>query len=238
MGIENFKKLVDEYTVEWDENMKSSPVGVTLEFSTSSENFEEKVDYIMKKRVHRGMWHIFKCDTCKGYHEDRPWHVQIVDSMSWDEQYEESSKLRREHYQMELHAKEVLEQTKGKEFYPKGTLKEFVDLFECLVDNPQQYPEYINASLIGDTANEMVSVVEGCKKYEINREILQKLVDGDERKVLYSESNDVTIDENGYSTWNMFSSMNQGCVAYVDLRNFDSKVGRRLRVTVGLLEDV
>lgn len=46
--FENFKKLVDEFTNEWNYEVDTHGLTSTWEFSTSSENFEDKVDYLSK----------------------------------------------------------------------------------------------------------------------------------------------------------------------------------------------
>lgn len=236
--MENFKKMVDEYSLEFEEhNRKHKGISITLEFSTSSENFEEKVDYLMNKKVKFGRWVIFKCSTCEGYDKDRPWHVTIEESLDWNEIQERTRELEIENFKLSQTTKNLLEEIEGKEYYPRGALQNFVDLFECLVENPEQYDEYVSATFIADTVKSMNGISKIYPRYQILEETLKDLLKTDERRVKFSQSVDMTIGEKGENRWNNFSEVNGGCCAYVDLRDFDYLAGKRVRVTVGVLED-
>lgn len=234
--MKEFKNLIDNMTVEFEEHNRRYKCGITCEFSTSSDDFEDKVDYLMKKNVRHGRWSIFRCETCCGYNEETPWHVQIEDFLDWDELHEEKGKIEREHFEMELHTKEVLKQMKNKEFYPKGTLKEFVDLFECLVENPQQYSEYINASLIADNAYGTTQWIPESKWYKEHVAVLEDMCKIDESDVKWYSTVDTFIEKDGTSRWNMFSDINGGCCAYAHLTEFDYLAGKRVRVKIGVID--
>ncbi len=235
--MKDFIKEVDDLTVEYLDYYRRHRSSLTCEFSTSSENFEEKVDYLMKKDVDKCSWKLFKCDTCKGYDKDKPWHVHLVSSLDWDEQYQLLSELRNENHTLRRESSALLKEVEGKEFYPKGTLNSFVDLFEKIVPNPQQYPEYVRGSFIGDTASGMLRWLKGSTFYEESAKVLESMLEVDEDPVKFSQSRDITIDERGNSGDTMFSEVNMGCCGYVyvNLTQFTQKIGKRLRVTVGVL---
>jgi hypothetical protein len=234
--MKGFKNLVDSLTVEYEDYHRRYKHELTCEFSTSSEDFEDKVHYLMTKEVTFGRWKLYQCGTCKGYDEDKHWHVEIESSSSLEETHTLINSLKSENHSLKQEAEYVIKDVEGKEFYPRGTLREFVTLFECLVENPEQYDEYVSASFIGDHAYQSTQMTgELCHKRVESIKTLKSLVQLDEDKVLYSQSVDITVDENGKSNWNMVSQVNGGCCAYIHINDFVQQVGKRLRLTVGVL---
>ncbi len=226
--MERFKKMVDDLTIEFDDYSKRYGTGLTCEFATNGEDFEDKVDYINNKMVHNGYWHIMRCDTCKGYDSKRHWHVQIVDAYSWENHHSLIRDLKRKNIELERVANDLIKDMSNKEYYKEGTLANFIDLFECVVDTPEQYDEYCDATLYADLANPQ-------NREDKNK--LNELLKLEEDTVVWDVSRDITIEKDGTNNWNMFSECNSGCVAYVHMSHFTQAVGKRFRITVGLLPD-
>ncbi|MFS1429606.1 hypothetical protein LMH73_021400 [Vibrio splendidus] len=78
--LEKFTKIVVELSEEFTEKKGS----ITAEFSTSPDHLLEKIGILSKHNINTddlgGYWFMFPCDTCKGYDEDRPIHVMIIDT--------------------------------------------------------------------------------------------------------------------------------------------------------------
>lgn len=53
--------------------------GYTLEFSTSKQFFEEKMQILSRSshRLDRGVWNTMRCSTCEEHNPDTPIHVEI-----------------------------------------------------------------------------------------------------------------------------------------------------------------
>ena len=129
---------------------------------------------------------------------------------------------------MEMHAESLAKEIERKEYYPKGTLKALVKLVEQLSDNPEAFDAYRQATLLQDHIDGLSDDVE-YHASEINKML-------DPVDVKWLETKDIAIDQNGLSKCNMFSSVNRGCVAWVDLREFTQIKGKRVRVSLGLIE--
>jgi len=69
-----FCKLVKTLTEEWNEKDGS----VTCEFSTGAEELHKKMAYIHLFEPKKAYWRIMICDTCFEYHNDKPYHVEII----------------------------------------------------------------------------------------------------------------------------------------------------------------
>lgn len=78
----DFEKLIKESNKEFIEKKGF----VTTEFSTSEEDILQKLkilaDNMFELEEVAGVWSIFPCETCKGYHEDRPLHVMLIPARS------------------------------------------------------------------------------------------------------------------------------------------------------------
>jgi len=181
--MERFKKLVDDLTEEFDDYSRRYGSGLTCEFSTSSEDFEDKVDYLNKKMVHNGYWHIMRCDTCKGYYEDRHWHVQIVDAYDWEARHKMMKEVQQENRDLKANAEAIKKDIQGKEYYPKGSLMNFLNIFEALVEDPEQYPEYLDATLVADLTRSVHGRYLPEHVYDKCKERLDELLELDEDKV-------------------------------------------------------
>lgn len=81
-ALEGFEQLVKDLRDEYIEHKGC----LTAEFSTSSDNLVEKLDILLKNNVNGdgfgGHWVVFPCDTCKGYNEETPLHVILIDTKS------------------------------------------------------------------------------------------------------------------------------------------------------------
>ncbi len=233
--MEEFKKLIDDLTNEYQDYFRRYNNGLTCEFSTSGEDFEEKVDYAMKKIVDQGYWHMMQCSTCASYDSNKHWHFQIIEAHSWEEHNSVVRKLQSEHNTMSIESGKLLKEIKGKDYYRKGALEKFVDLFDSLVEQPEQYDEYLEATMFADLHRERNSWYSWQEQRKSSETRLAEMLELDEDKVLHTISRDVTVEKGGVSQWNMFSEMNDGCVAYVHLSEFTQKVGDRFRITLGKL---
>ena len=81
-NLEKFEKLVKEMNQKFIEKDGS----VTCEFATSTDNVLEKLkilaDNMFERESVSGVWSRWPCETCKGYHEDRPLHVILIQGQS------------------------------------------------------------------------------------------------------------------------------------------------------------
>lgn len=80
-SMECFIYFVESYMREIEFKQKPGrPLAITFEFSTSAESLAEKHKYIYEasKRIERGRWEIGYCETCFGYNEEAPFHVEVV----------------------------------------------------------------------------------------------------------------------------------------------------------------
>lgn len=104
--MDKFKKYVTEMTEEWNEwHNGDHGYGITLEFSTSEENFLEKFEFLQQAsgKVLEGEWFMGRCSTCADDNEDTPFHVDIrklVDT-------EAVHKLERKVFQLEQRNREL-----------------------------------------------------------------------------------------------------------------------------------
>lgn len=190
-----------------------------------------------KSQVKRGKWNIFKCDTCKSHDKNKPWHVEIIDSLGWDDQWELMGDIKRKNNEMERKTKKLLSDIKDKEFYPKGTLKALLGFVEDSVTDASSYDIYRQTSFIVDKVELMHDCEKGSKVYKQYEEELISLLEENTPRIKWSETKDILLDDQGTSRYNMFSCVNGGCVAYTDLRGFDMHKNKRLRVTIGVIED-
>lgn len=178
MNFEKFKEAVVECSREYEKDYKASGgYPATWEFSTSSENFEEKVDFLSRTEVFGGSWKIYKCSACEHHNPETPWHVVIEVVHDVNFLVASVSKHKRE-------AEEAMEVTKQhmgvmsfKEFYPLGTLMRLVKEFEALVETPEQYDGYVLATHAADTSREQLKYARGSEMYER----LEKQLMGDDQ---------------------------------------------------------
>ena len=80
-SMERFVYLVEKYMRELEFKQKPGrPLNITFEFSTSAENLADKLKYIYEasKRIECGRWELGYCETCFGYNENTPFHVEVV----------------------------------------------------------------------------------------------------------------------------------------------------------------
>lgn len=177
MNFERFKELVDEGTKEWnDHRAKGWSHSVNVEFSTSDEDIADKVDYLNKVQTDCGQWIMYRCDMCKGYHEDRPWHVECETSYNFEEFHGIAQKLLLDNIDMDKQVRLLVDLMRGKEYYPRGTLKSAVDLVDDLVETPEQYDEYRAVSRVSDVVTEAHGIWAGSPRYQR----LMKEIFGDE----------------------------------------------------------
>ncbi len=117
--LEEFEATVLEYEGLWN----TCNFGYTLEFSTSTRFFEEKMQIlsVSSRRIKKGAWRTYRCPTCKGYDEDTPIHVDIDHSMDWHEQHEAN---KQEFQIMNLLRKK----------FPRGTIHVNSDTLEVILD--------------------------------------------------------------------------------------------------------
>ncbi|MEH0791147.1 hypothetical protein KW882_02440 [Vibrio parahaemolyticus] len=77
--LERFEELVVSMRDEYIEKEGH----VTVEFSTSPNHLLDKIDILSNHNVNTeefaGYWFMFPCDTCKGYNEETPIHVMMID---------------------------------------------------------------------------------------------------------------------------------------------------------------
>lgn len=74
-----FCKMVQDLTKEWNEsNAPGGRGSITCEFSTGRDMLHEKMAYIYGLSPTKGYWRILLCETCFGYHAEKPYHVEIM----------------------------------------------------------------------------------------------------------------------------------------------------------------
>lgn len=106
--LKDFESLVIKLKNEYAEKNGA----VTCEFSTSEEMLVEKLGILNKHSLHNNelsaFWIMFPCNTCKGYHEDRPIHVLLQDGISFQNQADLSnikvlhSKIEQQNHELEV----------------------------------------------------------------------------------------------------------------------------------------
>ncbi len=149
MRFDRFKELVDELTEEWGDGHNM----VTCEFSTSSEDFEEKDGYIGSLHIPLGYWHIVKCTTCSGHDPNTPWHVSITEGMGYEESWDVISDHRIAECNATTLASLSNQMLHDYEMYSPGILEDLVQAFFNEVENPQWNPAYLAATLELDEWN-------------------------------------------------------------------------------------
>jgi hypothetical protein len=79
IDFENIAKFRDLVSSMTDEYMSKDGI-VTCEFSTDLISIDIKLECLKQasKKLKIGKWVIYKCDTCKSYHKDKQYHVEII----------------------------------------------------------------------------------------------------------------------------------------------------------------
>lgn len=144
-NMRSFIKTVDEYSREWE----GTGYGWTWEFSTSGEELEAKLLYLMEKshQVKRGHWSLTYCSTCEGYNPETPYHVDLHVSLDYEEVFE----MQRNDYFIGREMVKLKKEMHGMEMSPVGMIQSLVDTIENTSGEPEVYDSYVAATLHLDT---------------------------------------------------------------------------------------
>lgn len=143
--IETFESIIKDLESEWNLNQY-----LTCEFSTSEYNMLEKVMAMQAsdRRLTNGRWTISYCETCKGYNESTPYHVQIERCLT----DEELHKFQNENYHLRQVTKKF--NVHGNVSIPTETLKDLISEIEKNSDEPCKIDVYSEATCLLDEAIE------------------------------------------------------------------------------------
>jgi hypothetical protein len=132
-NLVDFEKLIKESNKEFIEKRGL----VTAEFSTSEEDVLKKLKILADNMFElddiAGVWSMFPCETCKGYHEDRPLHVILIPSRSLND--------RKSSYELSMLQKKV----NGIEEENSGMSKK---IKENIVMSKEDFKEVVNIAML------------------------------------------------------------------------------------------
>lgn len=134
-----------EEVKEQEECWNNEP-NITCEFSTSPMKLAEKMLYLHARQrgVNKGHWRVKECGTCRGYDQYKPYHVQLLTSLDW----EEAREIENQNYHLEKQMEQYVE--KDSLMVPLEVFLGLIDYQGFYTDHPEKDDNWPVATQIFD----------------------------------------------------------------------------------------